>query len=141
MARDWQLQRTRVEEHKSFRFARNIVWWNSEKPLVHGDWTTGIVTEDNCYWNAAGPVLFPGDKYLTARQQAGQDAGSIVADPAFAAPEAGDFRLTAGSPAWALWFAPLDDRAAGRRTVSAVAELPPVPAPWPEFREVGEQRP
>ena len=141
MARDWQLQRTRVEEHKSFRFARNIVWWNSEKPLVQGDWTTGIVTEDNCYWNAAGPVLFPGDKDLTARQQAGQDAGSIVADPAFAAPEAGDFRLTAGSPVWALGFAPLDDRAAGRRTVSAVAELPPVPAPWPEFREVGEQRP
>jgi hypothetical protein len=76
-ARDWQLQRTKVEEHTSFVFRRNIVWWNSPAPLVRGDWTKGLETDHNCYWNAAGPVRFPGQVKLADRQAAGQDEGSI----------------------------------------------------------------
>jgi len=131
-ARDWQVQRSRVEDHTSFTFARNIVWWDSPAPLVKGDWTKGLVTKANCYWNASGPVTFPSGGDLAARQQAGQDEGSIVADPKFAAPATGDFTLPADSPALALGFLPLEPAQAGRRTPSGVSSLPAVPTPWPE---------
>jgi hypothetical protein len=134
-ARDWQLQRTRVEDHTSFTFRRNVVWWNSTAPLVHGDWSQRLATDHNCYWNAAGPVTFPGGGDLAARQAAGQDADSVVADPGFADPAAGDFTLAPGSPALRLGFRPLDPAAAGRRTPATLtADLPPVPTLWPEAR-------
>jgi hypothetical protein len=91
------------------------------------------VTERNCYWNAAGPVTFPGQGSLAERQAAGQDRGSLVADPKFADPAAGDFTLAADSPARGLGFEPLDVTAAGRRTPRSLSSgLPPVPTPWPE---------
>jgi hypothetical protein len=134
-ARDWQLERTRAEPHTGFTFRRNIVWWDSAAPLMRGDWTKGLVTERNCYWNAAGPVTFPGQQSLAQRQSAGQDSGSVVADPGFAAPATGDFSLAADSPALGLGFEPLDPAAAGRRTPRTLSVgLPPVPTPWPEAR-------
>ncbi len=135
MARDWQLHRSRVEDHTSFRFEKNIIWWNSSAPLMKGDWTKRLVTKSNCYWNAAGPVVFPHDQDLAARQAAGQDAGSIVADPRFEDPDRGDFTLAPDSPVWSLGFAPLDPAAAGRRTPRSLTEtLPDVPTLWPESR-------
>ena len=136
MARDWQLQRTRVEDHTSFRFEKNIVWWNSSAPLIrHTDWTNQVVTKSNCYWNASGPVVFNRGHDLAARQAAGQDAGSIVADPKFKDPDHGDFTLASDSPVWALGFEPLDPAGAGRRTkASLTAALPAVPTLWPESR-------
>ena len=130
-ARDWQLQRSRVETHTSFRFERNIVWWDTDVPLVRGDWMTGLVTGSNCYWHAGRPVVFPGGVDLAARQAAGQDAGSIVADPLLTDPAGGDFTPKADSPALALGFQPLDPSAAGRRTPAALtAGLPAVPTNW-----------
>ena len=130
-ARDWQIQRSRVEEHTSFRFERNIVWWLSEAPLVKGDWTKGLVTKGNCYWHGGKPVVFPGGQDLAARQAAGQDEGSIVADPKFKDPTAGDFTLAADSPALPLGFEPLNPAAAGRQTpLSLTASLPEVPSIW-----------
>ena len=133
-ARDWQLQRSRVEDHTSFRFVRNIVWWDSNTPLVHGDWSTGLELRDNCYWNATGPVRFPGDRDLASWQQAGQDAGSIVADPRFADPAAGDFSLAADSPVVALGWRPIDPTKAGPRRPTIKDDLAPVPSIWPERR-------
>jgi hypothetical protein len=131
VARDWQIQRSRVEEHTSFRFERNIVWWESDAPLVKGDWTKGLVTRSNCYWHAGKPVVFPDDQDLAARQAAGQDEGSIVADPLLRDPARDDFALAADSPALALGFEPLDPAAAGRRTtVRLTTELPRVPSLW-----------
>ncbi len=116
VARDWQLQRTQVEDHTSFCFARNIVWWNSDTPLVKGDWNKGIVTEANCYWNASGRVVFPDGKDLAARQASGQDERSIVADPKFTDPLHGNFAIDPDSPALPLGFEPIDPSLAGRRT-------------------------
>jgi len=131
--RDGQLQRTRVEDHQSFRFERNIVWWNSAAPLVRGDWMNGLATSDNCYFNAVGPVVFPGPEDLAARQSMGQDLGSIVADPRFRDPARDDFTLAGDSPALALGFVPIDPSEAGRRTPQSLsAALPPVPTIWPE---------
>jgi len=130
-ARDWQLQRSKVESHTSFCFERNIVWWTADVPLVNGDWTTGLVTTANCYWRGGEPVIFPGDRDLSALQAEGQEAGSIVADPRFKDPEHGDFALGPDSPALAIGFEPLDPAAAGRRTPrSRTVGLPPVPTVW-----------
>lgn len=132
-ARDWQLQRSKVEEHTSFVFRRNLVWWNSKAPLVRGDWTKGIVTDHNGYWNATGPVRFPGQVKLADRQAAGQDESSIESDPRFTDPERGNFSLPADSPARGLGFVDLDPASAGRRTPrSLTADLPSVPTSWPE---------
>jgi hypothetical protein len=131
MARDWQIQRSRIEDHTSFRFEKNIVWWTTDVPLVNGDWTKCLVTRANCYWHAGKPVEFPGGKDLTARQTEGQDEGSIVADPLFKDPEHGDFALAADSPARALGFEPLDPAAAGRRTSRTITSaMPAAPTIW-----------
>jgi len=130
-ARDWQIQRTRVEGHTSFRFERNIVWWASDAPLVKGDWTKGLVTKANCYWHGGKAVVFPDGQDLAARQAAGQDEGSIAADPKCKDPLAGDFTLAADSPALPLGLEPLDPAAAGRRSPDGLtADLPEVPTLW-----------
>ena len=129
-ARDWQLQRTKVEDHTSFTFARNIVWWDSAAPLMQGDWSQRIDLRDNCYWNAAGPVVFPGERNLAAWQEAGHDAGSIVADPEFADPAHGDFTLAATSLARKLGFEPLEPERAGPREPPPVEDLAAVPTIW-----------
>jgi len=134
-ARDWQLQRSRVENHTSFRFERNIVWWDSDTPLVNGDWKTGLELRTNCYWNAAGPVRFPGNSDLAGWQQTGQEVGSIVADPRFANPAAGDFTLPPDSPVFALGWQPIDATQAGPRRPPPTDDLAPVPSIWPERRE------
>ena len=132
-ARDWQLQRTRVEDHTSFRFEKNVVWWSGAGRLAEGDWTKRIVARDNLYWHEGGPVLFPDGKDLAARQAAGVDRGSRVADPLLADPAAGDFTLQPDSPAFALGFEPIDLSATGRETEPSLSlALPPVPSPWPE---------
>jgi len=66
--------------------------------------TTGFVSDDNLLWNPSGrvPVRCAGITYgtLTAYSAAtGFDTRSIQADPLFADPWNGDFRLTRGSPA------------------------------------------
>lgn len=130
-ARDWQLQRSRVEDHTSFRFERNIVWWASDTPLVKGDWSRGIVTRSNCYWHGGRPVMFPGGGDLAARQAAGQDAHSIVADPGFTDAAAGDFSLSTDSPARRLGIEIADAAAAGPRSgVTLTSSLPAVPTIW-----------
>jgi len=105
-------------------------------PLIrHSDWTNQVVTKSNCYWSASAPVVFNRGHDLAARQAAGQDAGSIVADPKFQDPEHGDFTLASDSPALPLGFEPLDPAAARRRTkASLTAALPAVPTLWPESR-------
>ena len=56
-----QLARTRAEDHLSFTFAHNIVFW-TQGSLLHGNWTGGqVALDDNLYWNAGGgAVTFDG---------------------------------------------------------------------------------
>jgi len=110
-----QLQRTREEDHLSFTFERNIVYW-TEGPLLHGSWQNNNYRLDyNCYWQAAGqPFDFAG-RTLEQWRELGQDAHSLVADPKFADPAQGDFTLAADSPALQLGFVPIDLSEVGPR--------------------------
>lgn len=122
---DGQIQRSRVEEHLSFTFTNNIVYWE-QGPLV----AAGSINDDkvkfasNLYWDASGkPVDFQG-LTLAQRQERGWDGGSIIADPRFVDPAGDDFRLQPGSPAEKIGFKPFDFSKAGLYGDSAWAAIP-----------------
>ncbi len=110
---DGQLQRSRVEDHLSFTFQNNIVYWDQSE-LLSANWNDANVKLDhNLYWNASGkPVKF-GQLDLAAWQATGKDEGSIVADPLFMDAKRRDFRLKPGSPAGKIGFKPFDPNQAG----------------------------
>lgn len=111
-SREYQVQATRVEEHLSFRFENNIVYYNSGVCL-QGPWDrVNIDMDNNCYWNTAGEVNFI-DKTLEQWQALGRDKHSIIADPKFKNPEAYDFHLGEDSPALKIGFKPFDYSQAG----------------------------
>lgn len=128
-AEEHQLQRTRAEDHLSFFFERNIVYWENESPLLGSNWADGrFRLDDNLYWNAGRKVRFPGGLSLAEWRQHGHDEHSLIADPKFVAPERDDYRLQPDSPAFELGFEAFDPREAGRRTPRRLtADLPPVP--------------
>jgi len=90
--RDQQLQRSRVEDHLSFTFERNIVYWDAGK-LYAGDWNKKVRVASNLYWRTDG-------KFTNSQL--------VVANPLFVAPEKGDFRLRWNSPAGRIGFKPFE---------------------------------
>jgi hypothetical protein len=112
-AKECQLQFTRVEEHLSFSFVNNIVYFDSGV-LLSGPWKRGrIEMNRNLYWRARGePVDFAGMD-LKAWQGLGRDADSLVADPGFIDPEGHDFTLKDPSVVRGIGFEPFDYSTAG----------------------------
>ena len=39
----WQVRRSRVEDHRSFIFDRNIVYWTLDTPLLGSNWKDGAL--------------------------------------------------------------------------------------------------
>jgi len=108
-----QIQATRVEEHLSFTFENNIVYWNTG-PLLSGPWTkVKVKMQNNCYWNASGQEVRPASLTFAEWQQKGHDEGSIVADPMFVDAENFVFHLKPNSPALKTGFKPFDYSKAG----------------------------
>jgi len=108
-----QLQRTRNEDHVSFIFRRNIVYFNNGR-LMHGNWGNHQFEMDgNCYWDTSGKALDFAGMALEDWRAHGHDTHSIIADPLFENAEALDFRLKPESPALALGFRPIDISTAG----------------------------
>ncbi len=119
LGRDWQVQRSRPEPHRSFSFVTNIVYFDS------GTLLSGSLPDDK--------FLFDWNLYFDSRPDAkpdqlrlgpcswekwherGHDRHSLVADPLFAAPASNDFRLSSDSPALKLGFRPFDLSGAGPR--------------------------
>jgi hypothetical protein len=129
-ARTDQVQRTRVEEHQSFTFERNIVLYEQGQLLGMRWGDDKKFLDRNLYWNRQGNVQFPGDRTLAQWQETtGHDRHSRVADPGFLDPDSDDYRLPTGSPALEIGFVPFDFSKAGRITTRTLTlELPPVPA-------------
>lgn len=108
-----QLQATRVEEHLSFTFSNNIVWFNSGT-LLSSRWSqVRLASDRNNYWDArTGDVRF--DKAtLKEWQAAGKDRNSVVADPQFTDPGSFDFRIKNKALIKKIGFKPFDYSQAG----------------------------
>jgi hypothetical protein len=106
-----------MEQHLSFTFERNIVYW-TESPLLGSNWKDDRYKMDyNVYWNPKVPadsIRFA--EWTFAEWKArGQDTHSVIADPRFVDPQKGNFTLRQDSPALKLGFKPLDLRSVGPR--------------------------
>ena len=88
-----QLQATRVEEHLSFTFTNNIVWFSSGD-LLSSNWDKiNIHSDKNCYWDTRTKYIGFKKQSFAEWQKSGKDVHSIVADPKFANPADNDFRI------------------------------------------------
>jgi len=83
---------------------RNLYWSTRRKDAVRfNDWS----------WRILKTVPKVEDVSLKRWQELGRDSHSIVADPLFTDPEAGDFQLAKDSPARKIGFESFDYRRAG----------------------------
>ena len=114
-ARDHQLQRSREEEHSSFTFERNIVYYD-EGLLLGSNWGNDHYKMDyNLYWDASGrPVTFAGASFEDWKKR-GHDQHSLIADPKFVDPKKFNFKLKPDSPAFGLGFKQIDMSKVGPR--------------------------
>jgi len=116
--RESQLALTRLEEHCSFRFHHNIVYFEEGELLTGRLGQAGpehVDLHDNLYWRTHGGRFRFGRLTFGQWQKTGHDRGSRIADPRFVAPGRDDYALRPASPALTLGFQPFDVSAVGPR--------------------------
>ena len=107
------MQATRVENHRSFVFERNIVIWKTGA-LLAGPWhRVQIEMDHNWYYQVDGKEVTFAGKDLKAWRKAGYDRHSLVGDPGFVDAQAYDFRLRPDAPVLKTGFTPFDVTKAG----------------------------
>ena len=118
-------------EYRTVVFERNILYWKGAGWRRQDDVAAGFYTfRRNLQWKAGGGVLdLGGGTTIEDWQRLGQHLDTVVADPLFADPEAGNFALRADSPALQIGFKPLDPSSAGPR---CPGRRPVSFADWPE---------
>ena len=109
--RESQVMRTRPEEHISFVFTNNIVYFDSGS-LLGSNWSNdNYVMDYNIYFDARQPdatnLTFSGASF-GEWQKRGHDKNSLIADPKFKDAAKNDFKLAPDSPALKLGFKPLN---------------------------------
>ncbi|MBN1291691.1 MAG: right-handed parallel beta-helix repeat-containing protein [Candidatus Latescibacteria bacterium] len=126
-----QIIRSRQEEHQSFVFENNIVYW-TEGPLLGGNWNDDTYDiynpfdwkrqkgqtyecDYNLYYNPKNDSIRFKEWTFEEWKARGRDVHSKIADPLFADPENGDFTLSPDSPALKLGFLPIDVSTVGPR--------------------------
>jgi hypothetical protein len=109
----YQVQATRVEEHLSFTFENNIVYFDRGE-LLSGPWDR-IQHESgrNCFWHTDESEFDFIGRSLEEWQASGHELGSRIMDPRFIAPEERDFRFRVDSQVRELGFVPFDYGLAG----------------------------
>ncbi len=109
----YQLQCTRVEDHLSFAFSGNIVFFD-EGALMAGPWDKIDVTVDNnIYWNPKNKNIDFSGMSFREWQNSGKDRNSIIDDPLFVDPENFDFHFRRNSVTRKTGFKPFDYSKAG----------------------------
>jgi hypothetical protein len=102
--RDQQLQRTRAEDHLSFSFEHNIVYWKEGKLLAGNFSGSNFRMDNNVYWKIGGGEIRFDTLTFPQWQARGFDLHSMIGDPAFRNPENGDFTLSLASVAFTTGF-------------------------------------
>jgi hypothetical protein len=134
-----QLQRTRAEQHNSFSFEQNIVYF-TRGDLLGSNWKDqGFMMNRNLYWNPnKNDFSFAGQSF-SQWQMSGKDVHSMIADPIFRNAPSNDFTLSDDSPAFKLGFKSFDVRGAGvygddswlklanEYEVPDIGQAPPIP--------------
>jgi hypothetical protein len=110
----WKDPHSRYVSYRNFSLSHNKVdrnlIWHGGSPIL-----TGVQNDDGDEWKAW--------------QKKGMDQESVVADPLFVAPEAGDYRLKPESPAFKLGFKPIPSEKIGPYKSEDRASWPIVEAP------------
>jgi hypothetical protein len=120
--RDYQVQRSRSEAHRSFTFERNVVYWPAGDAVAGSFDNYNLAFDNNVYWRTDAKDDFKlGGLTLEQWRQKGLDAHSVVADPKFVDAAKDDFNLKPDSPAIKLGFVPFDQSDVGPRKTPAPA--------------------
>jgi hypothetical protein len=123
-SQEGQLQRTRAENHLSFTFERNIIYFDNGR-LLSGNWGDGNYHMDhNVYWDTSSSEISFGGLSFTEWQAKGFDQHSLIADPLFIDAQKRDFSLRPGSPAFEICFEAIDTTRVGLYGSSEWTALP-----------------
>ena len=111
------------ERHRSLVHTHNVIYW-AEGDFVKNPWggsdnwhlAHGLFA-NNILWDARSrrDLDFGRGSRLADWQRLGQHRGTLIADPLFADPAAGDFSVRPGSPLVKLGIRPLDPAQTGPR--------------------------
>lgn len=124
-----QLACTRVEDHLSFTFTGNVIYYKTGTMYSHSWEKVNFESSRNLYWNADGPVSFNGLTLAGWQAKTGKDKGSVIADPKFSDIEGGDFTMKNRQALRKIGFKTFDSSVAGVRgdeAWKAAARLDPV---------------
>lgn len=108
-----QLEATRVEEHLSFTFSNNVIYYAGGKMYgINWDKAHSDVNS-NLYWHEGGEVSFNGLSLEEWRESAGKDQNSVIADPEFGDIAGKDFHIADNDALEAIGFKTFDYSQAG----------------------------
>jgi hypothetical protein len=112
-AKLFQVQCTRVEDHRSFDFDHNIVVFD-QGVVLKGSWDKiDIHMDQNLYWNTAGGEYIFNGVSFEKWQETGHDKNSFIADPGFVNAPEFDFRFKDKKNIQKINFIPFDYSKAG----------------------------
>ncbi len=112
-AKLYQVQCTRVENHRSFNFENNIVIFN-QGVVLKGAWNKiDIVMDQNLYWNIGGDNYDFNGKSFSKWKRSGHDLHSYIADPYFRDARSYDFTFENEKNIQRIGFKPFDYLKAG----------------------------
>jgi parallel beta-helix repeat protein len=108
-----QLQANDAEDHKSFTFTNNIIYFDKGN-LLSGNWHKfNLLSDYNCYWDTRTKDIPFADKSFSDWQKSEKDVPSIIADPLFVNPAEFDFHFRNLSVAKKVKFVPFNFSQAG----------------------------
>ncbi len=109
----YQLQCTRVENHRSFDFTNNIIVFD-QGVVLYGPWNKiDIFMDYNIYWNTGGETYDFNGKSFKEWQQSGHDVNSFIINPYFTDAPHFDFTFKNLNNIQKINFKPFDYSKAG----------------------------
>ncbi len=108
-----QLQATRIEEHRSLSFTKNIIYTDRGTMLSSNWHKFNLLTDHNIYWDTRTKDIMFADQDFKTWKKSGKDIHSLIADPMFVDPGKFDFNFRRYSVIHRTGFVPFDWANAG----------------------------